>query len=162
MILWLSEQCEATWQFQKIYISKITRVIDSKPGRVLTYASMFSKQILKSSPTCCLLIYWIQSFLEFSILCPSFTIQIEKLSTGSLASIFATRKLYGVQPSTFDKPVKSALTIFSFFHVFLILLLVMILSLNSIFLILTAMRLSESRYEIWEELIVHERSELFM
>ena len=36
-----------------IDISTITRVMASEPGRVLTYASLFSKQTIKSSPTSC-------------------------------------------------------------------------------------------------------------
>lgn len=46
----------ATWgqvTISKIYISTITWVMVSKPGRVLTHASGFSTQKLKSCPTFC-------------------------------------------------------------------------------------------------------------
>ena len=42
----------------KIYISTITRLMVSKPGRVLTYGRRFSTQTLNSSPTSCYLYFY--------------------------------------------------------------------------------------------------------
>ena len=43
----------------EIYIFAITRVMTSKPGRVLTYVSRFSTQTLNSSPTSCNIWYYV-------------------------------------------------------------------------------------------------------
>ena len=43
----------------EIYIFTITRVMASRPGRVLTYASSFSTQTLKSPPTSCNIWYYV-------------------------------------------------------------------------------------------------------
>ena len=50
----------------KIYISTLTRLVATKLGRVLTTGRRFSTQMLKLSPTFCLNLFYIFSFIFFS------------------------------------------------------------------------------------------------